>query len=113
MIKSEELSFNTPTVFAEMEDYAAFLQYSFFGDQTTTQSSKEAKMKLCYASGNHMEDVEELNLLASKNLLDITKVSYHAFCFCIQNYILLDSGSALGTKCGPLLIKKKSLHLKF
>ncbi len=53
-------------------------------------------------------DVEELNLLASKNLLDITKVSYHAFCFCIQNYILLDSGSALGTKCGPLLIKKKS-----
>ena len=62
LIKSEELSFNTPTVFAEMEDYAAFLQYSFFGDQTTTQSSKEAKMKLCYASGNHMEDVEELNL---------------------------------------------------
>ena len=25
-----------------------------------------------------------------------------------KNYILLDSGSALGTKCGPLLIKKKS-----
>ena len=80
LIKSEELSFNTPTVFAEMEDYAAFLQYSFFGDQTTTQSSKEAKMKLCYASGNHMEDVEELNLDTrySLNKMFVTKTKNYA-----------------------------------
>ena len=80
LIKSEELSFNTPTVFAEMEDYAAFLQYSFFGDQTTTQSSKEAKMKLCYASGNHMEDVEELNLDTrySLNKMFVTETKNYA-----------------------------------
>jgi len=80
LIKSEELSFNTPTVFAEMEDYAAFLQYSFFGDQTTTQSSKEAKMKLCYASGNQMEDVEELNLDTrySLNKMFVTETKNYA-----------------------------------
>ena len=38
--------------------------------------------------------------------LDVTKISYHAFMYCTDQYVLLDSGSALGTNCGPILIKK-------
>jgi len=52
-------------------------------------------------------DVEKLNKLAFQAKLDITKLSYNAFTHCVKDYILLDSGSALGNNCGPLLIKKK------
>lgn len=53
-----------------------------------------------------MEDVEALNNRAFKQELDITKLSYHAFLYLTNEYILLNSGSALGFNCGPLLIQK-------
>ena len=52
-----------------------------------------------------MEDVEALNNRAFKHDLDITKLSYHAFLYLTQEYALLNSGSALGFNCGPLLVK--------
>lgn len=51
-------------------------------------------------------DVEKLNKWALKGKLDVTKLSFNAFTKCIEKYILLDSGSALGRNCGPLLIKR-------
>lgn len=53
-----------------------------------------------------MEDVEALNNRAFKQELDITKLSYHAFLYLTNEYALLNSGSALGFNCGPLLVKK-------
>ncbi|MCK5168811.1 MAG: 1,4-dihydroxy-6-naphthoate synthase [Bacteroidales bacterium] len=55
-------------------------------------------------------DVEELNKKALKSELDITKISYHAYSKIANNYILLDSGSALGYKNGPLLISKRKIY---
>lgn len=55
-----------------------------------------------------MEDVEALNTRALNQELDITKLSYHAFIYLTQHYALLNSGSALGFNCGPLLVKKAS-----
>ena len=52
-----------------------------------------------------MADVEELNLMAFRGELDITKLSYHAFLHILEEYVMMDSGSALGNNCGPLLIK--------
>ncbi len=49
-------------------------------------------------------DVETLNRKAFNTELDITKLSYYTYAFVQQQYILLDSGSALGNKCGPLVI---------
>tara|TARA_B100000780_G_scaffold198024_1_gene139941 strand:- start:576 stop:1403 length:828 start_codon:yes stop_codon:yes gene_type:complete len=51
-----------------------------------------------------MADVEELNQKAFLGELDITKLSYHAFLHILEEYIMMDSGSALGNNCGPLLI---------
>lgn len=50
-------------------------------------------------------DVETLNQKALKAELDITKLSFHAFAYVLNQYILLRSGSALGFNCGPLLIR--------
>ena len=53
-----------------------------------------------------LSDVEQLNKWAFQKKFHITKLSYHAFTYCVNDYVLLDSGSALGNNCGPLLIKK-------
>ena len=58
-------------------------------------------------------DVEQLNKWAFQRKLEITKLSYHAFTYCVNDYALLDSGSALGNNCGPLLIKKPETILTF
>ena len=59
-----------------------------------------------------MEDVEALNNKAFLQELDITKLSYHAFFQVYNNYVLLNSGSALGFGCGPLLVSKKDFNLE-
>lgn len=52
------------------------------------------------------DDVETLNQKAFKAELDITKLSYHAFAYALNDYVLLDSGSALGFGVGPILLSK-------
>lgn len=51
-------------------------------------------------------DVEALNQRAFQGELDITKLSYHAYAYLTDTYVLLDAGSALGNNCGPLLIAR-------
>jgi len=56
-------------------------------------------------------DVEELNRKAFHQELDITKISYNAYTRLTNNYILMDSGSALGENCGPLIIANKHFDI--
>ena len=57
----------------------------------------------------HLADVEALNKAAFAGEADVTKLSYHAYAYCIDRYVLLDAGSALGRNCGPLLISKRAI----
>ncbi|GAB2702171.1 1,4-dihydroxy-6-naphthoate synthase [Mucilaginibacter koreensis] len=52
------------------------------------------------------DDVETLNQKAFRGELDVTKLSYHAFAYVANQYVLLDAGSALGFGVGPMLICK-------
>lgn len=54
-----------------------------------------------------LEDVETLNRLASRNELDITKISFHAYARLRDHYALLRSGGALGKGCGPLIVARQ------
>jgi len=56
-----------------------------------------------------MADVEELNRRAFQHSIHVTKLSFHAFAWVATHYSLLNSGSALGRKNGPLLISKEVL----
>ncbi len=56
-----------------------------------------------------MEDVETLNRRAMLGELDITKLSYHAYAYLLEKYVLLDAGSAIGKNCGPLLIARQAM----
>ena len=53
-----------------------------------------------------LEDVETLNKWAFEGKLDITKLSYPAFFKNLDEYVLLNSGAALGKGVGPILISK-------
>lgn len=57
-----------------------------------------------------LEDVETLNQWALQGKLDITKLSFPAFFQSTNNYVLLNSGSALGKGVGPLLISKNNIQ---
>ncbi|CAG0971887.1 MAG: 1,4-dihydroxy-6-naphthoate synthase [Bacteroidetes bacterium] len=56
-----------------------------------------------------LADVEELNRKAFNEDLDVTKISYHALGILLNKYYLLNTGSALGKNCGPILISKKEV----
>ncbi len=58
-----------------------------------------------------LADVEELNMLAIKGRVDMIKVSFYAWLAMRDRYELLESGSALGTGNGPLLIARKRIPL--
>jgi 1,4-dihydroxy-6-naphthoate synthase len=58
-----------------------------------------------------LEDVETLNRLALNNTLDVTKLSYGVWPQVINNYVILNSGSALGRGVGPLLIAKNDIPI--
>ena len=53
-----------------------------------------------------LEDVETLNRMATRNALDITKISFHAFAHLRGQYALLRSGGAMGKGCGPLVVAR-------
>lgn len=55
-------------------------------------------------------DVEELNSLALANKIDITKLSYHAYAHVSHNYLICESGSALGRGNGPLFVSRLKIY---
>ena len=59
----------------------------------------------------HLTDVEELNKKAFSGTYDITKMSMFAYSQLSEHYQILDSGSALGTNNGPLLISNKKINI--
>jgi 1,4-dihydroxy-6-naphthoate synthase len=58
-----------------------------------------------------LADVETLNEWALAGVLDLTKISFHAFAHVRNDYVLLSAGSALGRGCGPLLVSGRNLEL--
>jgi 1,4-dihydroxy-6-naphthoate synthase len=59
-----------------------------------------------------LADIEALNMAAFAGEVDVTKLSFHAYAYCADNYVLLDAGSALGRNCGPLLISKRPISIE-
>jgi 1,4-dihydroxy-6-naphthoate synthase len=58
-----------------------------------------------------LEDVQTLNKWAIEGKLMVTKLSYGVLPLVLDNYDLLNSGSALGTGVGPLLIANPELDI--
>lgn len=59
-----------------------------------------------------LEDVQTLNEWARAGKLDITKLSYGVLGLVLDNYLVLNSGSALGRGVGPLLIENEKSKIE-
>jgi 1,4-dihydroxy-6-naphthoate synthase len=59
-----------------------------------------------------LEDVQTLNSWAIQGKLDITKLSYGVLPLVLDNYLVLNSGSALGKGVGPLLIANAAFDIQ-
>lgn len=57
-------------------------------------------------------DIEELNKSVMEGIPDVAKLSYPALFQKLDEYVLLNSGAALGRNCGPLIISKEKLKLE-
>jgi 1,4-dihydroxy-6-naphthoate synthase len=57
-----------------------------------------------------LADIEALNHGAFAGEPDVSKLSFHAYAYCADRYVLLDAGAALGRNCGPLLISKRPIN---
>jgi len=58
-----------------------------------------------------LADVEELNRRVFAAESDISKISCHAYAYAADNYLILDSGGAMGYGSGPLLISKRTIDM--
>ncbi len=54
-------------------------------------------------------DVEQLNTMVLSGLLDVSKVSYGLAAKVLDRYLILDTGSALGRGCGPLILAREQI----
>jgi len=61
--------------------------------------------------GVELCDVETLNERAGRAELDLTKISYGAIPWLLEDYVLLRSGSAMGRGCGPLVVAREPCRL--
>ncbi|MGA2268202.1 MAG: MqnA/MqnD/SBP family protein [Bryobacteraceae bacterium] len=51
-----------------------------------------------------LEDIETLNRKAMEGLYDLSAISYHAYPYVADKYVLMASGSSIGDGYGPLII---------
>ncbi len=56
-----------------------------------------------------LDDVEALNQAAASGLLDVAKVSYHAYGRLTERFVMLPTGGALGKGVGPLIVTREPL----
>jgi len=55
-----------------------------------------------------LEDIESLNRKAQQGIYELTAISYHAYSYIADKYILMASGSSVGDGYGPMVVSTKS-----
>jgi 1,4-dihydroxy-6-naphthoate synthase len=58
-----------------------------------------------------LEDIESLNRNALAGRYDLTAISYHAYPYVAEKYVIMASGSSIGDGYGPMLVATKPIEL--
>jgi 5,8-dihydroxy-2-naphthoate synthase len=56
-----------------------------------------------------LEDIESLNQKALDEVYDITALSFHAYAYLTDRYVLLPSGASFGDRYGPIVVARGPL----
>ena len=58
---------------------------------------------------HQLEDIESLNRKAMEGIYDITAISFHAYPYVEDKYVLLPSGASFGYRYGPVVVSRARL----
>ena len=58
---------------------------------------------------HRLEDIESLNRKALEGIYDITAISFHAYPYLEDKYVLLPSGASFGDQYGPVVVSRARL----
>src|SRR5207244_9331018 len=57
-----------------------------------------------------LEDIETLNRKAMEGQYDLSAISYHAYPYVCDKYVLMASGSSIGEGYGPMIIAMRPME---
>jgi 1,4-dihydroxy-6-naphthoate synthase len=57
-----------------------------------------------------LEDIESLNRKALEGTYELTAISYHAYPYLADKYVLMASGSSIGDGYGPMIVAKRPMQ---
>ena len=78
--------------------------FMFYG--LATRKVRSAKVSFKHV----LEDIETLNRKAMEGLYDLTAISYHAYPYVADKYVLMASGSSIGDGYGPMVIALRPME---
>lgn len=56
-----------------------------------------------------LEDIETLNRKATEGIYELTAISYHAYPYVADRYVLMASGSSVGDGYGPMVVSSRPM----
>src|SRR3984893_15775437 len=56
-----------------------------------------------------LSDIETLNRKAMQGEYDLSAISYHAYPYVVDKYVLMASGSSVGDGYGPMLVAQRPM----
>jgi 1,4-dihydroxy-6-naphthoate synthase len=56
-----------------------------------------------------LEDIESLNKKATEGVYELTAISYHAYPYVADKYVLMASGSSVGDGYGPIVVSSRAV----
>jgi 1,4-dihydroxy-6-naphthoate synthase len=59
-----------------------------------------------------LEDIESLNRKAMEGRYELTAISYHAYPYVADKYVLMSSGSSIGDGYGPMLVASRPMEME-
>ena len=54
-----------------------------------------------------LNDIQTLNEEAKRGTYDVTAISFHAYAYCADKYILLPHGASIGDNYGPIVVSRE------
>ncbi len=59
-----------------------------------------------------LEDIQSLNQKATRGVYDVTAISFHAYAYISESYVLLPHGASIGDNYGPIVVARESYKVE-
>src|SRR6266550_4005043 len=80
--------------------------FMFYGLATKKIRSKQVNFR------HVLEDIETLNRKAMQGVYELTAISYHAYPYVADKYMLMAAGSSIGDGYGPMVVAPRPMAVE-